>query len=361
VSAPAKRFAKHLLAHGLVQTGWWDIVLRGWARRDTTIILTYHRVLEKWEPTLDYSQPGMVVTLPTFERHLSFLERHFEIVPLGALLDVKTAGRPARRPRCVITFDDGWHDNYDLAFPMLRKHDVPATIFLTTDLIGTERAFWHTELIYLLMYGELSQFLRAEGALGVYPQAVRDGLRGCAGAGRVSGAADVDALIETVKATCDEDVIQELLETLIRAAGLRRPLIPGRRFFLDWDQVRDMAAHGFEIGSHGCSHRIMTRLSPEEANEELVRSKAEIESRVGRDVVHFAFPNEDASEALVGLAARAGYRTACVGAAGERAAGRGLRALRRAGIHEGACVEGAAYDDALLGLCLLRAPKSTLA
>jgi peptidoglycan/xylan/chitin deacetylase (PgdA/CDA1 family) len=357
VTATAKRLAKRLLAQGLVRTGWWNLALKTWARRDTTIILTYHRVLEKWEPALDYSQPGMVVTLATFERHLSFLERHFEIVPLSALLDHKTARRPARRPQCVITFDDGWRDSYDLAFPMLRRHDLPATIFVTTDFIGTERAFWHTELIYLLMSGELSQLLRDKAALRAYPQAVRDGLRGCAGTGRASGAADVDALIETVKASCDEDVIQRLVEALMRAAGLRRPLIPERKFFLDWDQVRDLAAHGFEIGSHGCSHRIMSRLSPEEAYRELVQSKAEIESRVGRDVAHCAFPNEDTSETLVGLAARAGYRAACVGATGARAAGQGIRTLRRVGIHEGACVEGTAYDDALLGLFLLRVPK----
>jgi peptidoglycan/xylan/chitin deacetylase (PgdA/CDA1 family) len=358
VSVPIKGFAKRVVAHSMARTGWWNLALKTWARRDTTLILTYHRVLEKWEAALDYSQPGMVVTLPTFERHLAFLERYFEIVPLSALLDDRTADRPTRRPRCVITFDDGWRDNYDLAFPMLRKRDLPATIFVTTDLIGTERVFWHTELIYLLMYGELSQFLRDKAALRAYPHAVREGLRGCAGAGRASGAADVDVLIETVKATCDEGVIQRLLESLIRAAGLRRPLIPGRRFFLDWDQLRDMAGHGFEIGSHGCTHRIMTRLSPEEANRELVRSKADIESRLGRDVVHFAFPNEDANGRLVGLAARAGYRTASVGVAGAQAAARGLRLLRRVGIHEGACVEGEAYDDALLGFCLLRAPKS---
>jgi peptidoglycan/xylan/chitin deacetylase (PgdA/CDA1 family) len=358
VSALIRGFAKRALARSMARTGCWNLALKTWARRDTPLILTYHRVLEKWEAALDYSQPGMVVTVPTFEHHLSFLERHFEIVPLSALLDDRTAHRPARRPRCVITFDDGWRDNYDLAFPMLRKHDLPATIFVTTDLIGTDRAFWHTELIYLLMSGQLSQFLRDKAALRAYPRAVREGLRGCAGTGRASGAADVDALIETVKATCDEDVIQRLVEALMRAAGLRHPIIPERRFFLDWDQVRDMAAHGFEIGSHGCTHRIMTRLSLEEANRELVRSKAEIESRVGRDVTHFAFPNEDANERLVGMAMRAGYRTVCVGATGERATGRGPRILRRIGIHEGACVDRAGYDDALLGLCLLRAPKS---
>jgi peptidoglycan/xylan/chitin deacetylase (PgdA/CDA1 family) len=358
MSTTARRFAKRLLAHGLVRTGCWDVALRSWARRDATVILTYHRVLDKWEPALDYSQPGMVVTVSTFERQLAFLTQHFDIVPLGQLLDGGTVHRPARRPRCVITFDDGWRDNYDLAFPILRKRDVPATIFLTTDFVGTERAFWHTELIHLLLHGELSPFLGADPVLARYPEAVRDQLRRCAGSARISCAEEADTLIETIKATCAEDVIHDLVDTLVGAAGFPRPLFPGRRFFLDWDQVGEMAANGFEIGSHGCSHRIMTRLSPEDANDELVRSKAEIEGRVGRPVQHFAFPNENANDTLVGLAARAGYRTLCVAGAGEGAARSGIRALRRTGIHEGVCIAGTTYDDALLGLCLLRAPKS---
>ena len=354
MTATVKRVAKRLVAQGVVRSGWWEVASRAWARRGTTFVLTYHRVLEKWEPLPDYSQPGMVVTRATFERQLSFLERRFDIVPLGALLD-DAAATPTRRPRCVITFDDGWRDNYELAFPLIRKHNLPATIFLTTDFIGTERAFWHTELIYLLLNCPRAVAEAAERS--ALPPALQEKLRACAAAGGVSGAAAVDALIERLKAACDEPVIAELVETFLRTAGLRRPLVPERRFFLDWNQVRDMAAHGFEIGSHGCTHRIMTRLSHDEARREFVQSKAEIESQVGRTVEHFAFPNEDADQMLVTMAGQAGYRTVCVGRL-EGEAGPRLRTLRRAGMHEGACLDGTTYDDAMLGLCLLRGPKS---
>ena len=140
MDVPAKRFVKALLGHALVWTGCWDRALWMWGQRGSTVILTYHRVVEKWDRTLDYSQPGMVVTVPTFERQLSFLREHFDIVPFSSLLAVGNEDRPAARPRCVITFDDGWRDNYDLAFPILRQHDLPATIFLTTDFVGTDRA-----------------------------------------------------------------------------------------------------------------------------------------------------------------------------------------------------------------------------
>jgi peptidoglycan/xylan/chitin deacetylase (PgdA/CDA1 family) len=359
MSGGARRFTKRLLAQGLIRTGCWNLALQTWARHDSVIILTYHRVLDKWTPALDYSQPGMVVTVPTFERQVAFLQQHFDIVPLGALLDESGTGRSRRRPRCVVTFDDGWRDNYELALPALRQRGIPATIFLTTDFIGTANVFWHTELIYLLLHGDLSRFLGSELALASFPRVVRDGLRRCVGRTGANRSADTDTIVETVKATCDDGMIHDLLERLTRAAGLHRPLLPERKFFLDWDQVREMAANGFEIGSHGCSHRIMTRISTRDAERELLQSKTAIESRVGRAVRHFAFPNEDANVRLVGLAARAGYRTACVGSAvGDGGAGARLRALRRVGMHEGTAAGGPASEDALLGLCLLRAPKS---
>ena len=358
MGAPAKRFVKVLLGQTLGRTGLWDRILRMWAQRHSTIVLSYHRVIEKWDRTLDYSQPGMTVTIATFDRQLSFLKEQFDIVPLGSLLTEGNIDRPASRARCVITFDDGWRDNYDLAFPVLRKHDIPATIFLTTDFIGTDRAFWHTELIYLLLRTELSQLTRDGIMSRPHPSPVHHHLKRWDRTGRVSCAHDVDPVIETVKAMCDEDAIEELIHSFTQAGGLLRPLFAERKFFLDWDQVREMVASGIEIGSHGCSHRMLTRLSTDEAEAELVRSKAEIESRLGRIVQHFAFPNEAANGPLLTLAARAGYRTACLSGGGPKEGQFGIRALRRLGMHEEACGGGPSFDEALLRFWLFRAPKS---
>jgi hypothetical protein len=101
----------------------------------------------------------------------------------------------------------------------------------------------------------------------------------------------------------------------------------------------------------------MTRVPASEASAEMVRSKAEIERRVGREVAHFAFPNEDASPTLVKLAAGAGYRTACAGAGARSVPGAGIHLLRRVGMHEGVGAEGS-DGEALLSLAMLRAPKT---
>ena len=349
-----KRLGKALIGQTLVRSGLWKRKRRMWADRGATLILTYHRVIEKWDDTLGYSQPGMVVTTSTFERQLTILKEDFDIVPLGALLSDGNAARRATRPRCVVTFDDGWRDNYDLALPILRRYDIPATIYLATDFIGTNRVFWHTELIHWFINAKLPSRLGDERAFRAYPAPVRHHLNRLA---RLEGPArrqDLDPLIEAVKGLLDDDAIEALIHSLTTAAGTR-PLALERSLFLDWEQVRQMAATGVEIGSHGCSHRMMTRLSAERASDELIRSKAEIERRIGREVNHFAFPYEDANGPLLAAAASAGYGTACAG--GAVTGPFGIRPLRRLGMHEGVCSDGRSFDASLLHYWLFRAPE----
>ncbi|UCF67185.1 MAG: polysaccharide deacetylase family protein [Acidobacteriota bacterium] len=95
-------------------------------------ILTYHRVLEDRAPT-EGIEPGMFVFRSTFEAHLTALKRRFHLTSLGSVL--KAPLSPSDAPMAVITFDDGWRDNMTVAWPVLARHEVPATIFLTSDYI----------------------------------------------------------------------------------------------------------------------------------------------------------------------------------------------------------------------------------
>ena len=90
----------------------------------------------------------MYVTTDTFDRQIQFLKKKFEVVHLEELLSNVLSGRQIGR-HCAITFDDGWLDNYTQAFPILTKYQIPATIFLSTGLIGTNRLFWPEEFSLL--------------------------------------------------------------------------------------------------------------------------------------------------------------------------------------------------------------------
>lgn len=355
-----KTSVKELLGEALVRTGVWERALRKWARRGEAIILTYHRVIEKWDRTLDYSHPGLVVTSGTFHRQLAFLKKHFNIVPLSYFIN-RTSNTQHPKPLCAITFDDGWRDNYEIAFPILRKHDVPATIFLTTDFIGTDRAFWHTQLMYLLMHGDLSRLRLLGYVFQACPAPVRHGLMRLAQMGQAPGAHDVDPLIEAVKTTCDETTTDQFIHDVGNALGLRRHLFPDRRFFLDWDQVREMAEAGIEIGSHGCSHRILIHLKTEDAEEELVRSKGKIERSIGQEVQHFAFPNGDANQNLMVLTGKAGYRTASLCVSGPDGGRLGPLTLRRLGMAEAVSIPSdGSFSETSLLLWVFRAPRMRL-
>jgi peptidoglycan/xylan/chitin deacetylase (PgdA/CDA1 family) len=306
----------------------------------------------------------MVVTAETFERQLSFLKKHFHIVPLSFLLNsTLDTGHSTLldRPLCVITFDDGWRDNYEIAFPILQKHGVPATIFLTSDFIGTKRAFWHTELIYALLHGELAQLRRTRHDLQAYPASISPHLIRLARLTRPPSVGDVDPFIEAMKHTCDEDTIQDMIQDLAAVLRVRKPFFPERRFFMDWDQVREIATAGIGIGSHGCSHRILTRLKPEEVEEELVRSKAEIEAHIGQEVQHLAYPDGAWNRALMALVAKAEYRTECLGVSGPDGVGYKPLALCRLGIAEAVSAGGdGSFSEASLALWLFRAPRTRL-
>jgi len=99
------------------------------------LVLMYHRVLAPESVPADID-PGMYVTTEAFERHLQYLTAHHDVVSLNSLYEWLSGRRQFARVPCAITFDDGWRDNYEEAFPLLERYGLPATIFLITDQVG---------------------------------------------------------------------------------------------------------------------------------------------------------------------------------------------------------------------------------
>jgi peptidoglycan/xylan/chitin deacetylase (PgdA/CDA1 family) len=99
-------------------------------RRGMAGVLMYHRVLPDGAPD-DGIEPGMYVRASTFERQIAWLRARWKIEPLGRLM--AAAPRPGEPARIALTFDDGWRDNLSVAWPILERHAVRATIFLVRD------------------------------------------------------------------------------------------------------------------------------------------------------------------------------------------------------------------------------------
>ena len=268
-------------------------------QQDRALILMYHRVAEL-EGETDLHTLKAVPS--RFEAHIRYLQRHYRIVSLPALLEQIVGGRLHSGGQVAITFDDGYADNYANAYPVLKKHGAAATIFLPTDYVdGAAGIFWWERLELLLRNASIEEL---ELKLSPAPP-------------RLYQLSPEKCLLETFYAL-DETLIDmnprdrdEFLDMLERKLGVESE---GVHMALTWTQIREMSSQGVLFGSHTCSHASLHSLDVEELRDELKRSKREIELRIGRKVDTFAYPyghprsfNEMSKATLLKL----GYTCAC--------------------------------------------------
>jgi len=96
-------------------------------------IMMYHNVNYADEPKANTVSPE------NFERHMAFLKEHnYQVLSLDDLVEKIKSGKRISHKSVVVTFDDGYEDNYSYAFDILQKYEIPATIFIPSDLIGTK-------------------------------------------------------------------------------------------------------------------------------------------------------------------------------------------------------------------------------
>ncbi len=198
-----------------------------------------------------------------------------------------------------ITFDDGYANNL-LAAEELRKRGMTATIFVSTGALGRQGMIWTVELSLLILKGEAPA---VEVAGKRWPLGTREEREVAFQAIRFPmkrmRAADQRRTMEEIRAQFPEG---ESLRILSGFPSLQ---------MLTWDEVRQLSAEGFEIGSHGVDHENHhAAQDPEIRRLELVESKAEIERQIGKPCRFFAYPNGDFSDDSPREVEAAGYEAA---------------------------------------------------
>lgn len=255
------------------------------------LILTYHRIL----PAFMFNPLNTIISLRTFESHIDILARKFAVISLGEAVNQMGAGQAKAKIQAVLTFDDGYKDNYETVFPLLKKKGLPAAFFVSTGYIGTNTPLWDSELIKRLSVAE-----------GINKVEVSNRIfnRG-SGESRLSFALRI---FEEMK-SWDEPLIYEALDFLRRKTSgcdLKEDSC------MDWAQIEEISKAGMEIGAHGITHRSLNRVPFEEAVEEIKIGKSNIESRIKKECVHFAFPfgsENDYNGRLIDSVRDAGFQT----------------------------------------------------
>jgi len=254
-------------------------------------ILMYHRISphkDSW--SLEPLSPR------EFEKQIAYFYRNYEIVPLERLASDVNQGDTLPDRAVIITLDDGYKDNYLYAYPVLKKYNVPATIFLATRHITTGELFWWDKVGYIVNNSNVTQLDLDELGSFSFSSATdkhQTGLK----------------IIDKLKKLPDEKK-NALIEKLVSICEVEIPPDLGRDFILSWEEVKEMSSSGISFGAHTVNHPILTNLPLEQAKWEITQSKRDIEEKLGTKVTTFSYPNGNFNAGVVELVQEAGFSCA---------------------------------------------------
>jgi peptidoglycan/xylan/chitin deacetylase (PgdA/CDA1 family) len=229
----------------LYALGLHQLIIR--LRRRSPRVLLYHAC----QPEEDDAIRGLSSNTPphVLARHLDFLARHYQVVPLSAL---ESGPLPDRA--VIITFDDGYRSVYDHAFPLLAARALPAVVYLVTEVVGTDRLVWVNELNWMLRHhGPVARPLAA-AELGCPKDATPE------------------VMLQTALATYEPQRLTALLDRINAALPPDAERPP--RLYVTWEEVRAMRERGIAFGNHTAAHPNLARLSREAQREEMAAGAA---------------------------------------------------------------------------------------
>ncbi len=276
-------------------------VKRKWFPRSSVMILAYHTLDT---PTFLREVLGITFQIQDFISQMDYLAKHHPVLSMGELLSGLQGSASLPSNAVVITFDDGYEDISRVAAPILTQKQLPATVFITPGSIGTQRSIW-TNRLYGIIAKSRVQRLKItfpDGQEGVYLFSDR--------ISRQRSALQLSGRLKRIPEDDREQLLHQIAEWMeTDPEDDPHAMLP----MLDWDQVRALHQSGFTIGSHTCSHPILSRCSMERQWEELHQSKRLIEENIGDECQVLAYPNggpDDYTTQTMAMACQAGYKAA---------------------------------------------------
>ena len=277
-------------------------------------ILTYHRVNAGHDPYFPAVPPEQ------FTEQMEYLASRFFVCPLTeAVARLQANDIPPNT--VVVTFDDGYRDNYTHAFPILSAFSIPATIFLATAAIGSGLVLWHDRVFAAFRKTRVSTL---------------------AGYDKNGRTYSLNTLTERLEAQHNILRFLRAVDNQEREIWITRLMIDLQveekkedlMLMLSWDEVRYMHQHGTTFGSHTMTHPILSTLSSEAMQQEIEESRAAILREIGVAPTAFAYPNgscADFTPITKMLLRDAGYDCAVTTVFGVNEAGQDVFELRRGG------------------------------
>ena len=287
-----KRLAKKvMLGSGLLR-------LAAGFRAPGAAILMYHSVME--DPACqDNVLGGIAHSRGLFREQMELLARHYRPVSLDQVKRFARGSGALPRRAVVVTFDDGYADNYDVAAPILDEVGVPATFYVTVDCVDQKKVPWPARLRFVFRTTKRASWAGSSGRTWpLSDESERE-------------SAFLVSCDDCCKLTSDaqEEYVARLeVELDARLSGESGALM------MNYEQVRGLMRQGHIVGSHTMTHPNLAHVSLSEVRVELAESKRRLEQQLKIAVEHFSYPcpalPPSWTEATVEESRKAGYSTA---------------------------------------------------
>jgi peptidoglycan/xylan/chitin deacetylase (PgdA/CDA1 family) len=235
------------------------------------LVLNYHRIGDPAASELD--RDLFSATVEAFDRQCAFLARELEVVGLDDF--DACLRRPGRH--VMLTFDDGYRDNYELAFPILQRHRLPATFFLATGFIDRPRLAWWDEIAWMARHARVEALPPGTWSGEPLPldPANLDG--------------SIRSLLRHYKGLPTADT-PAFLDEIARLTRAGRFAGDAKALWMTWDMIRELREAGMSIGAHTVDHPLLARLPVESQAAEIARSRDRIAEELGETPRAFAYP-----------------------------------------------------------------------
>ncbi len=279
-------FKKLLYSSGLL--GLYHRIRNG---RKLTVVM-FHRTLAPDDPRHASSDPDYNLEPERLAQSFAFFRKHYHAVSLQQVLDCRRHGAALPRRPLLITFDDGWADNFDYALPALQRAGMPALMFVVADAVGRRQPFYQERLIAAWRLGQLSVATLAS-ALGPHLDLDKMWLD--------------ESLVSLRKlVSVLESLEPAARETVLDATG--STLDDGLRHMVNRDELMQLERGGVALGLHGKTHVPLTRAADLES--ELSGARTALGQQLDRPVeslVSMSFPHGAHDASIAGQARDAGY------------------------------------------------------
>lgn len=296
---------RHVLARWCHSVGLLPALqgLYGLVPRQDLRILAYHRVLESIEPPgFDFDIDLISASAESFRRQMAYVSRRFTPMRFDEVAEHVDHGRALPKDALLVTFDDGYDDNYRVAFPILREFGMSAMFFVSTGHIDSGEPYAFDWLAHMVCCTTAERLQ--------VPELDLDWALDATLAGRRMQAAE---LLHRLKAL-DADAQATLILRLEKLWGMERASSAPQCRPMNWGQLREMHAAGMEIGSHGVTHCMLAKLPRQRMVAEVEDSKRALERELGAEAIALSYPvggPDSYDSETIEVVRAAGYRVAC--------------------------------------------------